>query len=127
MPLPIHHPWHCHARHAWALACVVALVGMIVGCAPYRMGARSMYSPDIDTVYVPMFNSNSFRVNLGELLTEAVIKEIEARTPYKVVNSPAADSVLSGRILRDTKRLTIEAKTDEARETEVTFTVQVSW
>ena len=59
------------------------------GCAAYRFGAASLYPPDIQTVYVPVFESNSFRRNLSELLTEAVCKEIELKTPYKVVGTPA--------------------------------------
>jgi hypothetical protein len=96
-------------------------------CTPYRFGTRSLYSADISTVYVPVFSSNSFRPDLGERLTEAVIKEIEKRTPYKVVNTPNADSILSGQIVRDTKRITIESPTDEPREFEVTFTARISW
>ena len=43
-----------------------------------------------------MFQSDSYRRGLAEQLTEAVCKEIEKRTNYKVVNNPNADSVLSG-------------------------------
>jgi hypothetical protein len=96
-------------------------------CTPYRFGTQSLYAPDIQTVYVPVFSSNSFRPDLGERLTEAVIHEIHKRTPYKVVNNPNADSVLSGQVVRDTKRLTIESPTDEAREYEVNLVARVSW
>ncbi len=64
----------------------------------YQFGNRSLYSPDIRTVNVPMFKSNTLRADLGEWLTEAVVKEIELRTPYKVVSSPLADSVLTGNL-----------------------------
>ena len=37
------------------------------------------------TIRVPVFQSSSFRRDLGEQLTKAVVKEIEKRTPYKVV------------------------------------------
>ncbi len=69
------------------------------GCAGYRFGAATLYPPDIHTVYVPVFESDSFRRGLGERLTEAVVKAIEARTPYKVVGSAEADSVLTGKII----------------------------
>ncbi|MBL9122223.1 MAG: LptE family protein [Planctomycetaceae bacterium] len=97
------------------------------GCARYRFGNEALFPPDIHTVYVPMFTSDSFRRNLGERLSEAVKKEIENRTPYKLVNTPEADSVLSGRIVRDTKRLTVETPTDEPRELEINFVVEVTW
>lgn len=106
-----------------AAACLLPLAG----CAGYRSGNASLYPPDIHTVYVPMFESDSFRRNLGEQLTEAVVKQIELDTPYKVVSTPDADSVLTGRILGDTKRVVVEDINDQPRDTEVNIVVQVSW
>lgn len=116
-------------RIARNLAATAALIGctFAAGCATYGVGPRGLYPPEIRTVYVPMFESASFRRNLGERLTEAVIKEIEARTPYKVVPDSRADSILSGRIVGETKRILVESPTDEPRELEVNFEVQVSW
>lgn len=110
-----------------AFLLLIFVLALAPACAPYRFGNRSLYAPDISTVYVPMFSSNSFRPDLGERLTEAVCKAIEARTPYKVVSTPNADSILSGQIIRDTKRVTIETKTDESREFETALVVRVSW
>lgn len=109
---------------------VCAAAGGIValqGCARYRFGAASLYPPDIQTVYVPVFESNSFRRNLSEWLTEAVCKEIELKTPYKVVGSPQADSILTGKLISDTKRVIIEDAYDFPREVEVNMAVEVRW
>ncbi|MGC3969869.1 MAG: LptE family protein [Pirellulales bacterium] len=103
------------------------LTAAVVGCAPYRMGVKSLYSCNIRTVYVPMFESNSYRRGLGERLTEAVVREIERRTPYKVVNSSDADSILTGRILTETKGVSIEAPTDDAREILTYYTIETTW
>jgi hypothetical protein len=112
-------------RFAWLV--VASPLAAMLGCANYRMGARSLYPPDIETVYVPVIESNSYRRNLGEWLTEAVVKEIENVSPLKVVNTPEADSVLSCRIVSDTKQIAMESQTDEGRELQVTFQVSVSW
>jgi hypothetical protein len=111
------------------MGAALAAVGVVAlgGCAGYRFGAASLYPPDIQTVYVPVFESNSFRRNLSEWLTEAVCKEIEAKTPYKVVGSPQADSVLTGKLTSDTKRVVIEDKFDYPRETEVAMAVEIRW
>lgn len=108
---------------------VVALVAAasLIGCAPYRLGTDSLYSCKIRTVYVPIFESASFRRNLGERLTEAVQKEIERRTPYKVVSSPDADSILTGKILTEAKGVSVETPTDEPRELTYFFTIGVQW
>lgn len=110
-----------------ALLTLAAALVFTSGCTTYRFGNDALFPPDIQTVYVPMFTSDSFRRNLGERLSEAVKKEIENRTPYKLVNTPEADSILTGRIINDTKRLTIEHPDDEARELEIDFVVEVTW
>ena len=74
-----------------------------------------------------MFQSDSYRRDLAERITEAVCKEIEKRTNYKVVSTPNADSVLSGRLLNETKRIIVEAPTDEPRESQIEFFVEVTW
>lgn len=110
------------------LSCLCGLLLVtLAGCASYRAGASSLYPPEIRTVYVPIFESNSFRRNLGERLTEAVVKEIELKTPYKVVNTPNADSILTGTIVAETKRVIVVAPTDEPRESELAFQVDVRW
>jgi hypothetical protein len=109
------------------LALLVVFVASVAGCARYRFGAASLYPPDIQTVYVPVFESNSFRRGLSEWLTEAVCKEIEAKTPYKVVGTPQADSVLTAKLISDTKRVIIEDKFDFPREVEANIAVEVRW
>lgn len=119
----------CMAIAARMLA--TALLGSVilntVGCAGYQLGERTMYRPDIQTIYVPTIRSDSFRRNLGERLTEAIVKEIEGKTLYKVVADPNADSTLQIRLVSDTKRLINENRFDDARDLEVDFFVQVSW
>ena len=44
------------------------------GCARYHIGADTMFPRDVQTVYVPIFESVSLRRGLGEWLTEAVEK-----------------------------------------------------
>ena len=117
------------ARILRLLACAALLV---TGCATYRFGNGTLYAPDVRTVYVPMFQSDSYRttpsVDIGERLTEAVCKEIEKRTPFKVVGSEAAaDSVLTGRVVADTKRMVVESPTDQSRMVEMNYQVLVTW
>lgn len=97
------------------------------GCAGYQIGTRSLYRPDIQTVYVPMFESDSLRRNLGERLTEAVVREIELKTPYKVVHRPDADTILTARLISDTKRVVAEDVNDIPRDIETDLIVQVDW
>src|SRR5436853_4990568 len=88
------------------------------GCAGYQLGQRSLYRPDIRTVHIPVIQSDSFRRYLGERLTEAVVKEVELRTPYKVVGPAEADSVLTVRLASDSKRILANNRFSEPRDIE---------
>ena len=109
----------------------VAWLGLVavcaLGCAGYRVGAPSLYSQEIRTVHVPICESTSFRRNMGERLTEAIAKEIELTTSFKVVSEANADSILVCRMMSDTKRLVIENPLDEGRDVEVNYAIQVIW
>lgn len=120
---------------AWVSIMLRSLVPMILGgvllatgCAGYQIGNRSLYRNEIRTVYVPIFVSDSFRRNLGERLTEAVVKEIENKTPYQVVSDPTmADSVLTGRLFAERNNVLAENVNDQPRVLESQLTVLVNW
>jgi hypothetical protein len=122
---------HHRLVHLLAPAMLAAAIVMPAGCASYRFGNNTLYAPNVRTVYVPMIQSESYRttpgVDLGERLTEAVCKEIEKRTPFKVVGDPNADSVLTARIVADTKRMVVESPTDQSRQVEMNLQVLVTW
>lgn len=109
------------------LGAVLLLLQLACGCAAYQVGSETLYAPDVATVYVPVIESNSFRRDLGERLTEAVIKDIELKTPYKVVGSPNADSVLSARLVSDQRNVLVENAFDTPRVQETTLRVEVTW
>ncbi len=117
------------SRATSAIAAMVLLASGLAmpGCAGYQLGQRTLYRPDIRTVHVPIVESDSFRRILGERLTEAIVKEIELKTPYKVVGPAEADSILTARIVSDSKRVLTENRFDEPRDVETDFFVQVSW
>ena len=115
-------------RAGWWLSGLLAAIGCLTaGCAGYRVGNATLYNPEIHTVYVPIFDSDSFRRHLGEQLTEAVVKEIELRTPYKVVGRPPADSILTGRITEEGRSTVIPGRVGGPRQSAVRLVVQVAW
>lgn len=110
----------------WPALAALPLV-LMTGCAAYQLGNDGLFSPDIQTVYVPVFQSDVFRRTLAEWLTEAVVKEIEFRSPYKVVHTPDADSVLYGRVTYENKRILAEDRNDNPRDVEFTMSAQIRW
>lgn len=99
----------------------------VLGCTGYQIGNHSLYPVDIRTVYIPMVESVSFRRDFGERLTEAIVKEVELRTPFKVTGPAGADSVLTVQIVREGKQVRVPALSGDAREIQIDIACQVSW
>jgi len=97
---------------------------LLAGCG---YTTRPMYPCTVQTVYVPMLQSKVFRRGLEMQLTEAIIKEIELKTPYKVVRSEDADTTLTGEIKSVRKRVLIQTPEDEPRQLETAVVVDVEW
>ena len=112
-------------RFAFVSTCLLSV--LLAGCTGYQLGNQNLFRPDIRTVHVPIVQSESFRRGLGERLTESMVKEIELRTPYKVVDANQADSIFQARIVDEHKRVIAENQFDEARDIETQMIVEVSW
>jgi len=106
---------------------IAILIAFSVGCAGYQIGTKNLYRNTIRTIHVPIIKSDSFRPELGVALTEAVQKEIERRTPYKLTNLETADSVMTCRLTSDSKRVVSETNLDEPRILQTIMTVELSW
>lgn len=109
---------------ALLLGLALALTGL-PGCG-YSL--RAPYDTSVQTVYVPLFRSLSFRRELQLQLTELVIKEIEKRTPYKVVGSiEEADTILEGTVNFADKNILVENPFNYPRQLTATLQVSVNW
>lgn len=110
----------------WLILSLQALL-LAGGCASYQFGAAALYPTGIRTVHVPIARNQTFRHDLGVRLTDALVQEIERRTPYKVVSSPAADSVLQCNVVNESKSVLTETENDDPRALDAAITVGATW
>jgi hypothetical protein len=102
----------------------LALAGL-AGCG-YSL--RAPYDTNVRTIYVPTFRSVSFRRDVQFQLTELVQKEIEKRTPYKVVgNIEEADTILEGTVNYADKNIIVENTDNLPRQLTATIQATVNW
>ena len=114
-------------RRAWLVAGLATLAGA-TGCRMTGYSIRAPYDPNIKTVYVPTFQSVTFRRDINLQLSNLVIIEIERRTGYKVVGTPdGADTTLSGTINYSEKNVVVENPNNLPRQLTATIVVAVTW
>ena len=104
---------------------MLLLTGGLCGCG---YSHQPLFADDAGTVAVPIFENQTFYRDVERDMTEALIKEIELRTPYKVVSSPQADTRLSGVIQRvDQHRLNRRRQGGLPTEMDMSVTVDFLW
>ena len=89
---------------------------------------RPNYDPNIHTVRVPIFENRTYRRGLEFTLTESVVREINLKTPFRVVGvDQQADTELRGKIIGATKGILNLNQLGELREGQNDITVELSW
>ena len=122
-------------RSTWAkrpyrfAACLpmILLSAILSGCAGYQYGSAALFPTGIRTVHVPVVRNDTFRHDLGPRLTEALVREIERRSNFKVSSDPNSDSTLRCRISSETKRVLTETENDDPRALDAAINVRASW
>jgi hypothetical protein len=99
---------------------------VLAGCRGYSNSW--LHRQDVDTVYVEMFDTDSFRRGYEFKLTDAICKRIEAQTPYKIVSDRnVADTILGGSMSVGVGVLAGERWTGQPLENEALISVTVTW
>ena len=110
----------------------ILLLCALIFCGCAEMGGysnQSLFPQDIDTVYLEMFDNQTFRRGAEYELTDALSKRIEVDTPYKIVTSrDRADTIMSGQIVSiGESALSTERQTGLVLEKEVLLTARINW
>lgn len=113
-------------------ASLVVCAGLLAGgCASdpnsgYVLGTT--YDTGVRTVAVPIFENTTFTPGLEQQLTEAIIKEIQATTPWRITGRDRADTVLTGMIDQaELALLTRTRGTGLVQEQILTIRVNFTW
>jgi len=89
---------------------------------------RSLYREDVKSVAVPIFTNKTFRRGVEFALTKAVVTQIEAKSPYKVVPKERADTILEGQIVEiRLQNLSSESNLAIPQEQLYVLTVDLIW
>jgi len=123
------------------LACLLpaACCLLIAGCGYQHNGSvdsspnsnykwSSLYREDINTVAIPIFSNKDFRRGVEFSLSSAVVKQMEAHTPYHVAPQEKADTILEGEIVSiELTTLSADVRTNVPQQQLYLMTVNFRW
>jgi outer membrane lipopolysaccharide assembly protein LptE/RlpB len=111
-----------HAAISFTLSIVLA------GCGYHTAGSATHIPANVRTLAVPIFATRVQAFHTEVAFTQAVVRELNTRTKYRIVNndSPDADAKLTGTILTETiTPLTYDATTGQSSSYLVSVTARV--
>jgi hypothetical protein len=103
-------------------------LGSLAGCGYHTAGSATHIPANVRSIAVPIFATHAQAYHTEVALTQAVVRELNTRTRYRVLASgeSGGDAVLSGTILTQTAvPLTYDSTTGETSSYLVTITVKV--
>jgi hypothetical protein len=110
---------------------LVTVAGVLPACSsdPTRGYAfAEPYDASVRTVGVPIFANQTFARGTELTLTDAIIKQIQQQTPWRVVSPERADTVIEGAITSaELGLLSNDPRTGLAEEQTYRLTVRYSW
>lgn len=111
-------------------AAMFALVLLTVsGCGYHTLGSAAHLPPDVHTLAVPVFATRTDANGTETAMTEAVVRELMARTRFRVTSDSGADAdaVLHGTIVKQVVTpLTYNAATQQSSSFLITIVVSVT-
>jgi hypothetical protein len=100
----------------------------LTGCGYHQAGSATHIPANVRTLAVPIFKTNTLAYRTEATFTEAIIRELNTRTKYHILNteSDSADATLHGTILTQTVTpLTYDANTGQSSSYLVTINARV--
>ncbi|MGB8775244.1 MAG: LptE family protein [Terriglobales bacterium] len=117
------------AAMLWAATGALGVGLASTGCGYHTAGSAAELPQNIHTIAIPGFVSHSQTFRVEQLLTDAVVREFNARTQYHVIHDAGgdADAVLKATVLSASAApLVYDSTTGRAVSALVTVSVQVT-
>jgi hypothetical protein len=111
-----------------SLSAALSVVGGCAASPESGYALSSTYPSSVATVHVPIFENATYDRNIEFELTDAIVKEIQASTPYRLAGASSADTILLGRISRvERESLSRSRETGLSEEVIVSVTIDFEW
>jgi outer membrane lipopolysaccharide assembly protein LptE/RlpB len=112
-----------------ALLLLTLILPTLAGCGYHAVGSAMHLPPNLKTLAVPLFTTQTNANHTEIALTEAVLREFAARSHFRVLpaNNADADAVLHGTILKQySAPLTYNTTTQQSSSYLITLVISVT-
>lgn len=101
---------------------------MFYGCAGYQLGeVKPSALAGIDRLHVPPFKNSTLEPRLSSLVTNAVLKELQADGTYEISNRRNCDAVLVGEIVKINKSQLRAVRNDTLQSQELSVYLYIEY
>ncbi len=115
-------------RFSFLFFFLTGLLTLLSGCAGYQLGeVKPSALAGIDKLYVPPFKNSTLEPRLSSLVTNAVLKELQADGAYEVGNRRNCDAILVGEIVRINKSQLRAVRDDTLQSQELSVYLYVEY
>lgn len=118
------------ARNKSLLAVILTTLFLLIGCGYHTAGNSAAELPrNVQTIAIPGFASRSPMFRVEQQLTDAVVREFNARTQYHVIHesNSDADATLKAIVLSASSiPLAYDSQTGRAASASITVNIQVT-
>ena len=107
---------------------LLCLTLALTGCGYRAVGSAAHLPPQVRTLAIPIFSTNTTAFHTETAFTEAIIREFDTRTRYRILqtDSKDADATLTGTILSETASpLTYDSNSGQTSSYLLTITAKV--
>ncbi|HKB99591.1 MAG TPA: LPS assembly lipoprotein LptE [Terriglobales bacterium] len=116
------------SMHRWPAAVLLAAGLAAAGCGYHTAGSAVELPQNVHTIAIPGFVSQSQTFRIEQRLTDAVVREFNSRTQYRVIHDTKgdADAVLKATVLSASATpLAYDSQTGRAASALITVSIQV--
>lgn len=123
------HQSNCIAKYKYkiTIVCILLLLPFFVSFEGCGYSSKSLLRSNVRSIYIPIFDNNTFRRGYEFDLTKAVRDQILLRTSLNIVDKDEADSILFGKITSVDENVLIEDTKDNIVESRVSVGVEIRW
>lgn len=110
------------------LCAATAVLLLQPGCAGYQLGSvKPAAFADVEKIHVPIFRNDTLEPRLSSLVSNAVLKQLQADGTYQVTNRSSSDAVLVGKIRNVRKRQLRAVRTDTLTSQELSVYLELEF